>query len=593
MLDPIAELVRFEVRFAERFRGLGQAVLDAHPDEDGHASPFSDYGYKWPAYTLAHLFALEHPGNPLRNASWCADLAMELVDKSVACWHFRRDAGNPISSREVPHYIVPYVLEALGDAVSPARRARWIEHETAYAEMAIKRPEGYTASYHDSWRMTALYRLGEVLDQPGWREMGVFLFKRMLSIQTAEGFWEDGRHHGPSMRYCGLMLPSLAWMYRWTGDEDFGDAARRLGTFMATWTHPDAVTVGSFDGRNSNVLAFFPTCAGFELTPSGRAFTARAFKLWHELKMFEDLDRTAQSTRDLARVGFYAADTCRYLQQFAPNPHDAADTASKLPADADVVLENHSAEFDGLLRRDGPWCVALSSQNSEVPKISNSPYRLDRQSRIELWHANARLMLGGGHNMPGRDVPYASAVVDTGHCGASAFGRLPAKLNPRDRLSYFMPRRAISRMEGGAPVLELVFGHGTVRFRFNLSSPERAVIEAAWDLRHVERLALQLPLVVWQDSRFAVDGRSCDRTTYALHEIKESVALSGGPFGTPFRLIVPSGAPARVHFPLELEQFHMSANPDDPVKQPFDLALVSSQWTNPARQGTALFVLEI
>ena len=76
------------------------------------------------------------------------------------------------------------------------------------------------------------------------------------------------------------MLPSLAWMYRWTQDEDFLNAARKLADFMATFVYPDGVTVGAFDGRNSNVMAYFPICPGLELSARGRAYNTRAFRLW-------------------------------------------------------------------------------------------------------------------------------------------------------------------------------------------------------------------------------------------------------------------------------------------------------------------------
>ena len=49
-----------------------------------------------------------------------------------------------ISTREVPHYSVAYVLEQLGEAVEPERRARWVEHEEVWAKQAYRLPMAFT-----------------------------------------------------------------------------------------------------------------------------------------------------------------------------------------------------------------------------------------------------------------------------------------------------------------------------------------------------------------------------------------------------------------------------------------------------------------
>jgi hypothetical protein len=593
MIDPVAELIKLEVKLAHWIRGKQTDILEA-PLNVGRANwLWVDYGFRWPAFTLVQLFTTKHPDNPLFGVEWCADLAMQLIDKEVAYWHYDRDRGRSISTGETPHYVAAYVLERLGNRVAGQRRRDWLEHEAAWAAQALERPQGITGGYHDSWRMTGLYRLGKVLDQPEWSEMGVFFFRQLLALQTKEGFWEDSRHHGPSARYCGLMLPSLAWMYRWTGDEAFGAAARRLADFMATYAYPDSLTIGAFDGRNSNTPGFFPICPGLELTPRGRAYGARAFALWHKLGMFGDVQRAVQSTRDLPRLAFYAADTCEYLSRYAPQPSDAIDAGASLPIDRNGFLENQTAGFDGLMNRKGPWVVALSSQNSDM----RGTFRLERQSRIEIWHERTGLLVGGGHNRHDWPVPHANVILDNGFAGTSAFGAAPAGSPGRISEHYYRPRVAQSRIVDGTPELRLIFGHGTVRFRFAFPDVGCVRINADWSVRRVKRLCLQLPLVLGRDAGLWLEGQEQVRGDYALREARNRIEVqSSGPYGSSVKLLTPPQAACRVHYPLLTGVFHQGAEKhreNDPIRNYFDLALVSCQWDGPDETGQASFLLSL
>lgn len=604
MIDPVAELIRIEVKLAETVRGLSGRVLSAPPEGSSEATIWCDYGFKWPAYALAHLYRTEHPDNPLCGEDWCLELALDLTDKCVDDWRYRVRLGLKSTSLEVPNYVIAALLEWLEDAVGAERRAGWIACSEAWAAQALAKPFGFTGNYHDAWRFLSLYRLGEVLDRPEWREMGRLFFRQTIALQTEEGFWEERRHHGPSMRYNGLMLPTLAWMYRRAGDEECGRAARKLAAFMATYTYPDAITVGPFDGRNSPMLAFFPNCAGLELAPEGRVLAARAFQLWRDIGVPGDVRRTAESTRDAVRVAFYAADTCVYLGEYVP-PEErahAADDAGVLPVDQDGTLENHSVSFDGLLHRRGPWVLALSGQNSDLPRETRNRYRLERESRIGLWHRDGRLVLGGGHSLRESEVPCANVVLDTGYAGPVDFGVIdeeerrrlclaysmpragenaPEAADPKELhqmfQSYYMPRVARTSVEGGIPTLELIFGHGTVRFRFSARNDTDCELEAEWEVRRLRRLCIQIPVVVWLGAGLSVHGNE--------------VRVEGGPFGSTVTLRLPEDVPRKVHYPLEPHPTFSHLFEDDPFRPQFRIALASCQWTDPPRAGRARFTV--
>jgi len=64
-MDPVAELMRIEVGLAEFVCGIGRRVPDSPPEGAPEATIWCDYGFKWPAHTLVHLYRTAHPENPL------------------------------------------------------------------------------------------------------------------------------------------------------------------------------------------------------------------------------------------------------------------------------------------------------------------------------------------------------------------------------------------------------------------------------------------------------------------------------------------------------------------------------------------------
>ncbi|MCP5114293.1 MAG: hypothetical protein GY953_25975, partial [bacterium] len=113
-----------------------------------------------------------------------------------------------------------------------------------------------------------------------------------------------------------------------------------------------------------------------------------------------------------------------------------------------------------------------------------------------------------------------------------------------------MPRQARTHIVDGTPELVLIFGHGTVRFRFTFSDPKRAEIEASWEIRHVKRLCLQVPVVMWRGARLHLDGTTQAADTFSAREVRREISVSGGPLDATFSLRVPEGMPCRVHYPI-------------------------------------------
>lgn len=592
MTDILTELVRLEVRFAKVYLKEVQSILDAPPEGAPNETHWSDYGLRFSAYALAHLHVLDHPENPHRGDERFADLALKLVDKFVEDYEFNLSQGRKVSTGEWPHFVAAGIYRWLGDLLTSERKTRWLEHEEAWANQAMRRPFGKTAPNHDAWRFASLYRLGQVLDRPDWREAAIFLARQIITYQTPEGFWEEGRHHGPSNRYNFVMLSALAWLYRLSGDEEVGDATRRLAAFVARYTYPDGTTVGAFDGRQGTGLGASPICVGLELIPEGRTLNRRMLELWREAGSLEQVGLGSASRRGLYRHGLYFGANIEYYSQAIPVAERelAFQDKAELAIDPPGTLINQSNTFNGLMHRTGSWVVTLSGQNSDVPHIGTSIYRLERQSRIELWHADARLIVGGGHNLRERPLPHATCVLDTGNEGETQFGFIGDK-NWRGRYGYYAPRLAEVRMDGEIPELRLVFANGTVVWRVSPRDDDTCRLQATWEILNVERFCLQLPIVFWRGAELRLDGEPQKAGGEPL-PVDKIVEVSAGIFEKGFRVTLPDAPAARLH-PVESFRSYNKAAEDDPFKPHFELGLLSCQWTDPPRRGEATFEVEV
>ena len=86
-LDPIAALMQLEVKLAEWVRERSEEILKAPLGISRHDWLWVDYGFRWPALTLAHLYSTKHQENSLFGEQWCVDLAIDLVTR-IETRHF-------------------------------------------------------------------------------------------------------------------------------------------------------------------------------------------------------------------------------------------------------------------------------------------------------------------------------------------------------------------------------------------------------------------------------------------------------------------------------------------------------------------------
>ena len=590
-MDPVTAMLRNQTLFAQHVRGELDAILGAKGAES--SSTYTHENFKYAALSLSILYRLNHPANELRGVAWLRDAALQLVGNWLEHFESAPDDGARLEvSRnlaEWPSFISGQVVELLGEESAGPLRERARRFVSAWAQgNAMTKAFGQTSPNHEAWRILSLYRNGELFGEPAWKERALFFLRQLYTLQTPEGFWEEGRHHGPSMKYNCLMLSPLAWLYRLTGEAWIGDGARRLARFMATYTFPDGMTVGSFDGRQSTSPAFWaPVCPGLELLPEGVTLNQRGVDLWERRGMLSEPRAIGPSNWYTHFGCFFIGDALRYYTERVKETPLPAPLAIDAPQ---AEIESHSPYFSGLLRRWGTWALALSGQESDVAKDGGGVYRLERQSRLELWHARAGVVLGGGHNITGSPVPLANVHLESGAEGHVEFGSVKPVAEKVSRVLY-MPRTIRLSREEGACRMSLHFSHGSVSWLAKPRDEDSFVLEARWTVAGVGRLCLQLPLLLWRGGLLRADGKVLEGRAPGLSGPVRAVEVRDAVTQTWTSLAVPAVGETRVRLGLEPLRTYGKLFEVEHFEPPYHLLLVSTQIDAPMATGTAVWDL--
>lgn len=131
----------------------------------------------------------------------------------------------------------------------------------------FKRRADWLARHHESGRLSnhqalialCLELLGRVLDTGEWNQARDERIDRVLSWQSAEGWFQE--YEGCDPGYHTLTLACLARLYELTPNEKLKDALTRAVKLAAEFIHPDGSFGGEYGSRNT--YNFFPH--GFEL----------------------------------------------------------------------------------------------------------------------------------------------------------------------------------------------------------------------------------------------------------------------------------------------------------------------------------------
>lgn len=601
MKNVIDRLVRYNVSCAKAFE-LDAGLILARTQPRDSADSYAHENYRYAAAVFLALYLTPHPANPYHGNPEALALYQKLADRWVTRWEEAEADGEAVDFSEWPPHMIARGLDRVGRELPPALRRRWQKFLAWYAGQSIPGPFFFTAPNHEAWKLAVLALAARVLRRSDWRRAAEFKMRQLIRYQTAEGFWEEGRHHGPSMKYNSLMLGAMTLVARETRSRPIAESAARLASFMARWAFPDGVTVGAFDGRQSTSPGYFGVLVpGLDLSPAGAVHLERILDFWEKAGWLDE-PRAVGPSNWYAHFGFpFAAESLLYYAR----AETAARKSPALPMDRKTArIENHTPAFDGVLLRRGPWCVAVSGQISDVPKDTQFRYRLERQNRIEIWHERASVVIGGGHSLVTCAYPLFNVWIDPGYGKKPDLGSYAhtdgAASGPDAALrrSRYYPRAALSGTTGCRAWLELVFAHATVRFDV------RPLDGNTLDIRYsyqslpvagvVREIRLALPMVLWQTARaFADDTHLPSKSRLLTLHPRHHLVVETPLFQTRAVLTFPASGTTEVRWPLEPVRTYGELFSREKFESFFRMAQVETVLRNPPPRGTGRWLLTI
>jgi len=553
--------------------------------------------YQYPVAALAWLHANEHPDNPFHGdggiLKMCVAMTRHLVSQQDDRGRFDGGGGS-YGYVEWPAYYMIRACEFLGGALDAETRSLVERSVERYLAGVLPRPFFHTSFNHEAWRSLDAVAAGQCFGRADWLEQGLYLARQLCRIQNPAGYWHEGPHHGPSASYNYVMLGPLAMISYRTGDAVVRAAADRLREFMLRFVFPDGTTPGSFDGRQSMRLA--AGAVDFSRCPRGRRLNRLAAGVAEKLELRDPLGpHYAMSNWGAHSQPAAAADRADYWSD------DGGGEDVPLPQESDGYREVVEGDvFDGGVFRAHGWMAALSGYCSDVTRIGSSPYRLERNSRIDLWHPEFGIIVGGGSTGSAAKAPAANVHVVTGYgCGVD-FG-LVAEGDAWDRQGNYHPRAGRTEFPDGAGTgrLELHFGHGTCRFEVEPAGENSCAVRFRVDSRGLKAAYVQLPLVVVDGGAVSVGGATVAPAPDGAPAVpvpEESAVELTSPLAAPGKrasIVPPAGRECRLRPPVEPLRSYRGLSGAERYGPVFRIALLSAKLDAPGEREEGEFLIEL
>jgi hypothetical protein len=527
-----------------------------------------------PCYAMAFLYKNPHPLNPYYKDDAIRDKAVAIADR-IATTRMRP---------EWPLYLVCQVFDLLKDEIPEEKKGEWQAYAEDYVRTEAERPFFRTSPNHEAINALAILRAGQVFEKPQWVQLAHRMMHRLLKRQTDLGYFDEG--HGPSMKYNNIQLVGMLLFSDYSKDTLTFEASKRLADFMIRYSFPDGSTIGTLDGRQSYSLGYFGTlCYGLDRWPLGKELNRRIFRTRKKREVLDARSRYYNYSDWYAYLSmFFLVDEFRSLRSEAP--------VARLPQDRNGYRMIESGpSFSGGVVRQNDWMVALSAISTDPRE--QSIYRLERQSRIDVWHERAGLVIGGGHNLIGAPIPLANVVlVPSGTPLEVNFGLIKAPDEQAKRAAYF-PGFVKAKFEAGRQRLDEVFRHGTISLDVNPGSETELDLDYSLDVFGLKEAYIQLPVVVFHRRRLEVDGKPWKESSEV--RVTREVRISDGAMGADVRLKVPEGREAFLRFPISPIRWLMHG--DDPEQQWYEpyynIGLVSVRTKLVDGRESGRFVLSV
>lgn len=520
---------------------------------------------------MALLYKTRHPLNPYYGSTRLRD------DAIVRANYIARTRLRP----EWPLYVISQIYALLKDELPIETRHAWELYAADYVRTEPERLLFRTAPNHEAISALAVFRAGQVFEKPEWMEKGRRLMRRVLPRQTELGYFDEGT--GPSMKYNAIQLAAMLLYSDYSGDGKALEASRNLAGFMIRYSFPDGTPISAFDGRQDYSLGYFGTLAyGLDRWPEGKELNRRIYRTRRQRKVLDPRSRYYAFSNWYANFStFFIPDEFRSLRPEAP--------AKALPQDSDGyrMVENGPSFAGGVIRQHG-WMVALSAIKGDA--AHQGIYQLERQSRLDVWHPKAGLVVGGGHNMIGAEIPLANFVLAPADGSIEVdFGRIPGDRLVR-RPAYF-PGYVKASLRLDRQELTEVFNRGVTSLRVHPETAQRLDIDYGYDVFGVRDVYVQLPLIVFRGARIELDGKPYDGADST--PVAAQLRVIDPAMGSQVTLSLPPGAHARLRWPLMPLRWYTDERSPQRYEPYYRIALLSVKLDAGKGQGSGRFLLEV
>jgi len=569
--------------------------------------PGHDRDYQHAVRPLAYLYAHKIDGNPYHRDASILDKVIREGD--AICDSEQPSLHGTLGAEWVPLNLLQ-AIEWVDDELDAKRRARWTDAIWRHLEQ-MKLVSNYlaTAPNHFIWRAALLVRAGQMFDNDNWRRTGQLWARQICRMQLPDGYWDESRRgQGPSPNYHRTQLHGLDLYYRFSNNPEVKDVLYKGIEFAVRAAYPDGTPIETLDGRQPYVAAFAVGMAANALTrtPQGRRL------IRNQIRRMDELGLTDAKHPCGFALTWYVFATTDFMVDCHRFAEDGPDTP--LPQEdescSNVFPLNGQAGAGGAVTtKRGPWMLAVSAAETDVPRFGPHVYITERQSMFSAYHDAAGLIVGGGNRMRNH-VPLANAHVITGwrdvDCVGGVFGDhlvshqgLPVQDGTTEANSpvkgCYHPIQRRAEIQSDGATLWLEFLHAHIRFDLKVVSPQQMSIRYAFEAVSARKILLQVPIPLFHPGRFQIDGidhQVGDMEDVQTLPVTRNVRL--GARGCTVDYTPADGDPVLFTYPLQpinnWKFNRMNYVPDVHFKPLYTVGLLSHEFHGDEGRGTLLTI---
>lgn len=215
---------------------------------------------------LSWLYATRQAGNEYHRSL----ALLSWIDLGLKFWvNIQNDDGShdeaypferSLAATAFTGFYISEAVRFLGDAIDPSTKTEVLTALQRSGRWLCRNDERHgVLSNHLAAAAAALDRIHSLTGESDFRQRSSYFVDRILSRQSAEGWYEEYAGADPGYQTHGTFY--LARIWQSTGDAALLDSIRRSTTFLAHCIHPDRSIGGEYASRNTQT--YYP--AAFEM----------------------------------------------------------------------------------------------------------------------------------------------------------------------------------------------------------------------------------------------------------------------------------------------------------------------------------------